>query len=230
MRKLIACVVDERSFFEIGQGWGRSQITGLARLDGHPVGVLANDCHFDGGSMTADGAAKIRRFVELCDLFHLPVVSFVDEPGFAIGTAAEKAGTIRAGMNAMFAVMQCSVPWLACVVRRSYGVAQGIHLGPGGTVLAWPSAMSGALPVESGVALAFRREIEAADDPEARRAELEEEMAAAQSVMPRAEELGVHDVIDPRDTRPLFCEWVREVQHELTAHVRAGAPRYSIRP
>ncbi len=230
MRKLIGFVVDERSFFEIGQGWGRSQITGLARVNGHSVGVLANDCYYDGGAMTADGADKIRRFVEMCDLFHLPIISFVDEPGFMIGQAAEQAGTIRAGMNVMFAVLQSSVPWFACVVRRSYGVAQGIHLGPSATVVAWPSAMSGALPVESGVALAFRREIEAADDPESRRAELEQEMVRAQSVIPRSEEFGVHDVIDPRQTRPLLCQWVEEIQTSLAEHVRAGAPRYSIRP
>src|SRR5262249_32273436 len=163
MRKLIGLVVDDRSFFEIGPLWGRSQITGLARMDGQTIGVIANDCYHDGGSMTAGGAAKIRRFVELCDLFHIPIVSFVDEPGFAVGSAAEQAGTIRAGMNAMFAVLQSSVPWFACVIRRSYGVAQGIHLGPGATVVAWPSAMSGALPVESGVLLAFRRKIEAAE-------------------------------------------------------------------
>jgi len=230
IRKLITHVVDQQSFFEIGALWGRSQVTGLARMDGHSVGVLANDCYYDSGSMTTDGAAKIRRFVELCDLFHIPIVSFVDEPGFAIGTEAEKAGTIRAGMNAMFAILQTSVPWFACVLRRSYGVAQGIHLGPGATVVAWPSAMSGALPVESGVALAFRREIESAADPAARRAALEEEMAKGQSVMPRAEDFGVHDLIDPRDTRPVICDWIEEIQPALAAHARAGAPRYSIRP
>lgn len=230
VRKLIDHVVDQRSFFEIGALWGRSQVTGLARMNGHSIGVIANDCYHDSGSMTADGAAKIRRFVELCDLFHIPIVSFVDEPGFAIGTEAEKAGTIRAGMNAMFAILQTGVPWFACVLRRSYGVAQGIHLGPGATVVAWPSAMSGALPVESGVALAFRREIEAAEDPEARRAELEEEMARAQSVVPRSEEFGVHDLIDPRETRPVLCDWVEEIQTALDAHASAGAPTYSIRP
>jgi acetyl-CoA carboxylase carboxyltransferase component len=230
IRKLIEHVVDRQSFFEIGALWGRSQVTGLARMNGHSVGILANDCHYDSGSMTADGAAKIRRFAELCDLFHIPIVSFVDEPGFAVGTEAEKAGTIRAGMNAMFAITQTGVPWFACVLRRSYGVAQGIHFGPGATVVAWPSAMSGALPVESGVELAFRREIESAEDPAARRAKLEEEMAKGQSVMPRAEELGVHDLIDPRDTRPMICDWVKEIQTALEAHARAGAPRYSIRP
>ena len=230
IRKLIGHVVDRTSFFEIGAGWGRSQVTGLARVDGYPVGILANDCVHDGGSMTADGAEKIRRFVELCDLFHVPIVSFVDEPGFAIGTAAEQAGTIRAGMNAMFAIMQTTVPWFACVLRRSYGVAQGIHLGPGATVVAWPSAMSGALPVESGVALAFRRDIEEAADPEARRAELEDEMAKAQSVMPRAEDFGVHDLIDPRETRMRLAEWAEEIQPALAQHARAGTPRYTLRP
>lgn len=230
MRKLIDAVVDQRSFFEIGALWGRSQITGLARVNGHPVGVLANDCHHDGGSMTRDGADKIRRFVDLCDLFHLPIVSFVDEPGFAIGTKAEQEGTIRAGMAAMFAVLQSTVPWFACVVRRSYGVAQGIHLGSKPMVVAWPSAMSGALPVESGVALAFKREIDAAPDPSKRRAELEDEMAKAQSVLPRSEEFGVHELIDPRDTRPILCDWVDELQIQLAAHAAAGAPRYSIRP
>lgn len=230
MRKLIGHIVDQRSFFEIGALWGRSQITGLARMNGYTVGVLANDCHHEGGSMTTDGAHKIRRFAEMCDLFHVPIVSFIDEPGFAIGTQAEKDGTIRAGMSAMYTIMQTGVPWFACVLRRSYGVAQGIHLGPGATTVAWPSAMSGALPVESGVALAFRREIESADDPDARRAELEDEMARAQSVMPRAEDFGVHDLIDPRDTRPILCDWVEQVQGALAVHARLGPPRYSIRP
>jgi acetyl-CoA carboxylase carboxyltransferase component len=230
MRSLIRLVVDEGSFFEMGAGWGRNQIAGLARLDGFPAGVIANDCHHAGGSMTADGAAKLRRFIELCDLFHLPIVSFIDEPGFAIGREAEAAATLRAGMNTMFTALQSRVPWFACVVRRSYGVAQGIHLGPGATVVAWPSAMSGALPVESGVALAFRREIESADDPEARRIELEEEMARAQSILPRAEELGVHDLIDPRHTRPVVCEWIAAMQTALREDLRNGPPSYSIRP
>ena len=114
------------------------------------------------------------------------------------------------------------------VVRKAFGVAQGIHLGPGATVLAWPSAQSGALPVEGGVALAYRREIEAADDPAARRRELEDELAAAQSIFPRAEEFGVHDLIDPRETRPLLCDWLDEIQPQLAT---PGGPRaYSPRP
>jgi acetyl-CoA carboxylase carboxyltransferase component len=178
--------------------------------------------------MTAEGARKVRRFVETCDAFHLPIVSFVDEPGFMIGPDAERAATIRFGMEALFAVQQTRVPWAAVVLRKSFGVAQGIHYGPGATVIAWPSMQSGALPVESGVALAFGRDIAAAPDPEARRRELEEEMGAAQSVFPRAEEFGVHDLIDPRRTRPVLCGWALEIQTEL--RLLTGPRSYSMRP
>jgi methylmalonyl-CoA decarboxylase subunit alpha len=130
--------------------------------------VLANDCVHDGGAMTAAGARKLRRFVETCDAFALPIVSFVDEPGFAIGPEAEAAATIRFGMEALFAALQTEVPWAAVVLRRAFGVALGIHLGPEPTVFAWPSAQSGSMPVEGGVELAFRREIDAA--PTRRRA------------------------------------------------------------
>jgi acetyl-CoA carboxylase carboxyltransferase component len=158
-------------------------------------------------------------------------VSFVDEPGFMIGPDAERAATIRFGMEALFAVQQTSVPWLAVVLRKSFGVAQGIHYGPGATVIAWPSMQSGALPVESGVALAFRREIEAASDPAARRAELEQELAAAQSVFPRAEAFGVHALIDPRATRARLCEWTLEIAPELARlRASAGPRRYGVRP
>jgi len=228
IRRVIEFVVDTGSFFEMTAGYGRSQVTGFARVAGHTVGILANDCHRDGGAMTATGARKIRRFAELCDAFHVPVLSFVDEPGFMIGPEAERAGTIRYGMEAMFAVLQTAVPWFAVLLRKSFGVAQGIHLGPSPTVVAWPSAESGALPVEGGVVLAYRAEIEAADDPEAKRRALEEEMSAAQSIVPRAEEFGVHDLIDPRETRPLLCAWLDEIEHQRRA--QTGPRRYTMRP
>jgi acetyl-CoA carboxylase carboxyltransferase component len=228
MRRAIDKIVDRDSFFEMTALYGRDQITGLARLQGRPVGILANDCHHGGGSMSAQGAQKIRRFVELCDTFHLPVVSFVDEPGFMIGPDAERAATIRYGMEAMFAVLQTRVPWCAVIVRKAFGVAAGIHLGPDATVLAWPSAESGAMPVEGGVALAYRKEIADSDDPARRRREIEDEVAAAQSMFPRAEDFGVHDLIDPRRTRPLLCEWIDEVASQL--RIEMGPRRYTIRP
>ncbi|HTY19127.1 MAG TPA: carboxyl transferase domain-containing protein [Myxococcota bacterium] len=230
VRRAIEAVVDRGSFFEMGALYGRSQVTGLARLAGRPVGVLANDCHHEGGSMTADGARKVRRFAELCDGMSLPIVSLVDEPGFWIGPEAERAGTIRFGMEAMFAVLQTEVPWAAVVMRRAFGVALGIHLGPSPTVIAWPSAQSGSMPVEGGVELAYGREIAAAPDPEARRRELEEELAAAQSVFPRAEDFGVHHLIDPRDTRPVLCDWLDEIEPRLRQLPLRGPRRYGPRP
>jgi acetyl-CoA carboxylase carboxyltransferase component len=208
MRKLLTAVVDRGSLFEMTAGYGRSQITALARLNGQPVGVLANDPAIYGGSMGAEGAQKVRRFVKLCETFHLPMVSFVDEPGFMIGAESEAAATIRHGVDAIVAVVESTVPWVSVHVRKAYGVAAAAHFGPYGTTLAWPSAESGALPLEGGVAVAFRREIAAAEDPEAKRRELEEKLAKGRSPFPRAEIFGVHDLIDPRRTRPALCEWL----------------------
>ncbi len=227
-RRLLAAVLDRDSCFEMTAGFGRSQITALARLAGHPVGVWANDPRFYAGAMTADGAQKVRRFVDLCDTFHLPVVAVVDEPGFMIGSEAERAATIRHGAAAIFAVQQSRVPWASVMVRKAYGVAAAAHFGPEATVLAWPSAESGALPVEGGVAVAFRREIEAAPDPAARRAELEEELASRRDPFARAEDFSVHDLIDPRDTRHALCEWVGWSAPLLDAQL--GPRATSIRP
>ena len=228
MRRIIKSVVDETSFFEIGSGYGRSQITGLARLNGQVVGIWANDCKFLAGSMTADGAHKARRFMELCETFSLPIVSLVDEPGFMIGSHAEQEATIRHGTAAVLTAAMTTVPWASVMVRRSFGVAQAAHYGPDGFILAWPSAESGPLPVEGGVAVAFRREIAAAPDPDARRRELEEEFAERQSPFPRAEALGVHDLIDPRQTRPELCRWIDRIQPLLPDLL--GSPTFSARP
>ncbi len=228
MRHLMELVFDRGSFFEMAAAYGPSQITGLARLAGHPVGVFANDNRYYAGAMSADAAQKVRRFIDFCDTFHLPIVSLVDEPGFMIGTAAESAGTIRYGTAAIFAVAQSIVPWASIVVRKAYGVAAIAHFGPEGLVLSWPSAETGALPIEGGVAVAFRREIEAAPDPDARRHELEEQLAAGRSPFPRAEAFGVHDLIDPRRTRPVLCDWVETVQPLLRAQL--GPRAYAIRP
>ena len=227
-RELVSRVLDADSFFEMGGGYGRSQITGLARLAGQPIGVWANDPRFYAGSMSAHGARKVRRFVDLCDTFHLPVVAFVDEPGFMIGSEAERAATIRLGTEAMFAVVQSTVPWASVIVRKTYGVAAAAHFGPGGYVVGWPSIEGGPLPLEGGVAVAFRREIESAADPEARRAELEAQLAERRTPFPRAEGFSVHDLIDPRETRAALCQWIGWVQPLLPS--LCGPRAYGPRP
>ncbi|MEM7060702.1 MAG: carboxyl transferase domain-containing protein [Pseudomonadota bacterium] len=228
MRKLLKLVLDQGSFFEMGKGYGRSQIVGLARMNGQAVGVWANDGRHLAGSMTADGAHKARRFLEMCQTFHLPILSFVDEPGFMIGSQAEREATIRHGASAALTAAMTTVPWASVTIRRSFGVAQVAHYGPEGFVLAWPSAEVGPLPVEGGVAVAFHREIAAAPDPDARRRELEEQLAAKQSPFPRAEAFAVHDLIDPRETRPELCRWIDRIQ-PLLEHEK-GPSHFYLRP
>lgn len=208
MRKIVKAVMDDGSVFEMTKRFGPSLITALARLNGASVGVIANDCNFYAGAMTAAAAQKLRRFADMCNTFNLPIISFVDEPGFMIGSASEKAAAIRHGTAAIAAVMQSRVPWASVIVHKVFGVAGAAHFGPDGYVLSWPSAATGALPVEGGVAVAFARQIAEADDPEALRAELEAKLAAGQSPFPRAEGFSVHELIDPRETRAKLCDWL----------------------
>jgi len=228
MRKIVKAVVDRDSFFEMTKRFGPSLITGLARLNGVSVGVIANDCHFYAGAMTAQAAQKLRRFVDMCNTFHLPILSFVDEPGFMIGSASEKAATIRHGTAAIAAVMQSRVPWASVIVHKVFGVAGAAHFGPEGYVLSWPSAATGALPVEGGVAVAFARQLAEAEDPEALRAELEAKLAAGQSPFPRAEGFSVHELIDPRETRAKLCDWLDWTEPRRS--ISLGPYRTTMRP
>lgn len=219
MRQLMGHVLDPGSFFEMGRKFGPGLITGLARLNGLPVGVFSNDCFHYAGSMTAAAAQKVTKLIRLCEQFHLPIVTFVDEPGFMIGQDAEKAATIRYGTEAVLVASDCTVPWATVLVKKNFGVASAAHYGPGAYVLVWPSAEMGAVPAEGGVAVAFGREIAAAADPDARRRELEEAMFAQQGPVARAESFAMHELIDPRETRPALCDWAERVQPLLTQHL-----------
>ena len=217
MRDIVTMVSDKDSFFEMTKFFGRGIITGFSRINGFCVGILANDSNFYAGSMSADGARKTTRFVKLCDTFHIPIVSLVDEPGFLIGPEAEVQATILHGTEAVLAVTESTVPWSSVMIRKSFGVAAAAHYGPEGYVLAWPSAESGALPLEGGVAVAFKKEIAAAKNPEAKRKEIEESMSKQQNPFPRAENFSVHEIIDPRDTRKYLSQWAERIQPQLKA-------------
>jgi len=220
-RALVAMVVDEGSVFEHARYFGGAQITMFARLNGRPVGVLANDPIVHGGAMDADAARKVERFVDLCDSFHLPVINFADQPGFMIGPAAERAGTLRAGMRAIVAMGQATVPWATVIVRRVYGVAGAAHQAHShfNFRVAWPSGEWGSLPIEGGVAAAYRREIEAAEDPDAYRAALEDRLVSMRSPFRTAEVLDIEDIIDPRETRPLLSDWLDFAYPKLSHHL-----------
>lgn len=233
-RKIVEAVFDRDSLFEIAPGFGASLRAYLARLDGYPVGVMINDPAVMGGALTRAAAQKIERFVDLCDTFHLPIVNLVDQPGVMIGLDAERAGTLMAAARAGAAIEQASVPWVSIVVRRAFGVAGsmlGPWNGPSGTSLnhrfAWPTARWGSIPIEGGVAAAYKREIEAAPDPAARREELERYYQRLASPFRTAEAFGVADIIEPSETRPLLCRWVRDASR-LT-RIQPGPKRRTIR-
>lgn len=227
MRQIIESVVDAGSFFEMGRHFGRSVITGLARLGGLPVAVMANDPYFHGGALTADACQKMVRFLDMAETFHLPVVHLVDCPGFLIGLESEKAGTIRHGARALAALNQTTVPWATVIVRSAYGVG-GAANAPAGRLsmrYSWVSGRWGSLPLQGGVSAAYRAEIDAADDPAAALTAIEERLARLRSPFRSAESFWIEEIIDPRDTRRLLCEFAEIARPLLTPQPAAQRMR-----
>lgn len=228
MRRIINSVVDEGSFMEMGKLYGRSIITGLARLDGWPVAVMAGDPYHYGGGWTTDASNKVTRFVDLAETFQIPIVHLVDNPGFVIGLDSEKAGTIRHGSRALAAVYQASVPMCSILVRKVFGVAGAAHTNHSRFRFryAWPSGDWGSLPMEGGIEAAYKSQLEASDDPDALLKEIEERLEQVRSPYRTAEKYLVEEIIDPRDTRPILCEFAN-----LAAPLRTpGPPKYPYRP
>ncbi len=220
MRKIMTSVFDEGSVFEMGKRWGRAAITAFARLDGWPVAVLANDPSFLGGSWEAKSSEKVERFVKLAEQFHLPVVHLVDNPGFMIGGEAERTGTIRYGVQAMNAVYRATVPWASVIVRRAYGIAGSAMSNAENFQyrFAWPSGDWGSLPIAGGLEVAYKSDIESAEDPAARLAEIKAKLDKVTSPFRTAEQFSVEDIIDPRETRPLLCEFADLAWRKLGTH------------
>lgn len=228
MRPIIESLFDRESWFEFGRGWGKSVITGLGRLNGWPVAILASDPYHYGGAWTADASRKAIRLVDLAETFHLPVVHLVDIPGFRIGLDAEQSGIMRAGTQALVAIRQSHVPWCAIVMRKAYGMAALTQRNGSASVTryAWPSAEWGSLPIAGGVQAAYRAEIEASEDPDATRSEIETRLARVQSPLRTAEAFGVEEIIDPRQTRQYLTTFA-----ELAAPLRGRErSRFAYRP
>ena len=211
-RKIIHSVMDIDSVFEIGRHQGGSVITALARVKGFPVGVIANDPKIQGGAMTVQAAYKMERHVHLCSLFHLPVVNLVDQPGNQTGLDAELDGTLLGANRVSHALHESQSPWISIMLRRCFGMAGALHAPKYGEALnlryAWPSARWGSIPIEGGVMAAHKSEIDAASDPAAKRAELEAFYLNMTSPFRTAEKFGILDIIDPRETRSILCDWI----------------------
>ncbi|MEO1203260.1 MAG: carboxyl transferase domain-containing protein, partial [Pseudomonadota bacterium] len=228
VQPILEAIVDRGSLFEMGRHHGASVTTAFARLNGWPVAVIASNPFVMGGLWTAASADKLRRFVDLAETFHLPVVHFVDCPGFVIGSQAEREATIRHGVRALAAIYQATVPWCSVILRKAFGVAGAAHTNAARYRYryAWPSGDWGSLPVEGGIEAAYRGELAAADDPAAELERIAERLNRVRSPFRSAEHFSIEDIIDPRDTRALLCEFA-----ELAAPLRTAGPvRFGLRP
>ncbi|KAL5047548.1 hypothetical protein BDW71DRAFT_38247 [Aspergillus fruticulosus] len=221
---IIRSVVDNSSLFEIGALWGRTAITGLARLGGRPVGVISLNCEVNSGALDAAGSQKLARLLKLCDVMNLPVLQFVDVPGYAIGTIAERTATMRWGVELAKAYFSTTTPIFSVITRRAYGVAGGVMLGARDphVQVAWPSGQWGSLPLEGGIEVGHRHELREAEKQGRKKelyAELEEEYRRLMNPVRTANAFGVEEIIDPKDTRRAVCGWARHV-YEMLMPVR----------
>ena len=230
-RRILDAVLDKDSFFEIGPYYGRARITGLARVNGYPVGVMANHPKYNGGSMDVAAGEKTIRLIEMCDMFHLPLVYFADEPGFSVGQAQEKLGIVRAGARIVTKLTQSKTPYICFVVRQLYGVAGGLHQRGGDSLYrryCWPSTHGGSMHIEGGTAIAYKRDIESSDDPEAKRKEIEDKLTAISSPFRNAHAFGIEEIIDPRDSRPLLIDFVEDAWRVIQTQLGpSSGPAYT---
>jgi acetyl-CoA carboxylase carboxyltransferase component len=226
-RTLLKYVLDRDSFFEIAPFYGRSRLTGLARVNGYPVGVMINNPGHNGGATDVAAGEKVIRLFRLCETFHLPLVSFADEPGFMVGLESERQGIERAGARLVCTVCASKTPWITFIIRQVYGVAGQCQHRPTGMYrrYAWPSANWGSMHIEGGALAAYRREIESAPDPEAKREEVEGRLKNLASPFRTAEAAGT-DIIDPRDTRPLLGEFIEEAQKVIKTQLGPPSAPY----
>ncbi len=228
MRTIINSVVDRGSFLEIGKQWGRSVITGLARLDGVPIALFAEDPFVYGGAWTADSCRKVTRLVDLASTFHLPMVHLEDCPGFLIGKESEERGTIRFGSQTLAALGQSPVPFTTIIIRKAFGVAGGANHKPGSHHFraAWPSGDWGSLPIEGGIEVAYKAELAEVDDYDAHLAKIKARLNRVRSPLRSAEYFEIEEIIDPRDTRPYLVRWVHLAQKSL----KPGPVAFGFRP
>lgn len=232
MKELILGVVDRGSFFEIKPDFARMIVTGLARLGGHSVGIIANQPMVSAGAITAQAANKARHFVDLCSAYHIPIIFLQDVPGVMPGPKAEQEGTLRAGLALSYAIAWSAVPRITVVVRKAFGfgaVAMGGAEAEQSMILAWPTADFGSLPPGGSVLAAHAREIEAAEDPQALVRALTANYARCAGPFHAASKLNIDDVIDPRETRPRLIRVLDQTLARRTAPAQP-ALRHGVMP
>jgi propionyl-CoA carboxylase beta chain len=205
VRKVLKLIVDTDSFFEMKPSYAKNLVTAFARLNGKPVGILASQPNHFAGTIDAYACEKGAHFISICNAFGLPMVHFIDTPGFLVGPEAERTGLSRRTVKLLLELGRATVPLATVVMRKGYGLGY-IAMNGGRSfdselVVAWPTAEIAAMSVEGGVNVAFKHLYKDAPDPDAKRLEVLAEMKSRTGWAPAAEGFGVDDVIDPRDTR-----------------------------
>jgi propionyl-CoA carboxylase beta chain len=218
MHNVIEHVLDGGEFLEIHAGFAQNIVVGFGRVDGRPVGVVANQPMHFAGTLDIDASEKAARFVRTCDAFNIPVLTFVDVPGFLPGTGQEWGGIIRRGAKLIYAYAEATVPKVTVITRKAYGGAYDVmgskHLG-GDVNLAWPSAQIAVMGAQGAVNILYRRELAAAKDPDALRAELITDYEDALANPYSAAERGYVDaVIRPAETRPQVVRALRALRNK----------------
>jgi acetyl-CoA carboxylase carboxyltransferase component len=215
MYEVIKLIVDDGEYLDIKRQWAKTIITCFARFGGRPAGIVANQPKQLGGILDNDSSDKAARFVNLCNAFAIPLVFIQDVPGFMVGTKVEAEGIIRHGAKMLYAVANATVPKITVITRKAYGAGYYVMNGRAyepDLIVAWPSAEISVMGAEGVVEIAFRRAVDEAEDPAAKRAELIENFRKLFDVYIAAGNDLIDDVIDPRETRPVICRALEMAQ------------------
>jgi acetyl-CoA carboxylase carboxyltransferase component len=230
MYEVIRRIVDDGSYFDIKPQFAKTIITCLARFGGRPAGILANQPKQLGGILDNDSADKSARFINLCNAYSIPLVFLMDVPGFMVGTKVEQAGIIRHGAKMLYATANATVPKITVVLRKAYGAGYYVMCGRAyepDLIVAWPSAEISVMGAEGAVEIIFRKQVEAADDPAAKKQELIENFRTIIDVYIAAGNDMIDDVIDPRETRATIC---RGLEMAAGKHVERPWKRNGVVP
>jgi acetyl-CoA/propionyl-CoA carboxylase carboxyl transferase subunit len=223
MKKILKCILDEGRFFEIKARFARNILTGFGRMDGRSVGIIANQPSWLGGTLDVDASDKGSRFIRFCDAFNIPLLTFVDVPGYLPGVDQEYRGIIRHGAKMLFAYAEATVPKITVICRKDYGGGkQAMCSKPMGTdlVLAWPNAELAVMGAEGAVDVICRQEIEASGDPEGTRQRLIREYREIfDGPFESARKMYIDDIIDPRETRARIVKVLKILKDKKVAGV-----------
>ena len=218
VRRVIKAVFDHESWLEIKPSWAKNLVIGFARAGGHPVGVVANQPMQKGGVLDSDAADKGARFIRMCDAFNVPLVYLMDVPGFIVGSQVEKEGIIRHGAKMLYATAEATVPKITVIMRKAYGAGYYVMCGKGygpDVLVAWPLAEISVMGPEGAVNIIFNKQIEAAADPEATRAQMIESIRAQINPYLAAGWAMIDDVIDPAETRRVIIRGLEQAREKI---------------